>query len=231
MPPVLSKGGAASKLSATEPASVLAPSPETNCQQTESGQSEGRDKHSRGKNTLERRGCKWAADPRQRPTVFTLHRSQWLGRISHLNDTVQRLVSIYGRQCVIEWNSSVFFAASTQLCISSFGSEELWNNGFVPGVVICPTDMLPKLPKCGKKWNPIIHDCVFRGNYMNCSIRILNYFRHYFLWLWGHSTDCYSYLHIFFSHSAMDLEFCGILDVVHIRYEACSCMICVQKPV
>lgn len=36
MPPVLSKGGAASKLSATEPASVLAPSPETNCQQTAS---------------------------------------------------------------------------------------------------------------------------------------------------------------------------------------------------
>lgn len=35
MPPVLSKGGAASKLSATEPASVWAPSPETNCQQTE----------------------------------------------------------------------------------------------------------------------------------------------------------------------------------------------------
>ena len=32
MPPVLSKGGAASVLSATDPASVLAPSPETSCQ-------------------------------------------------------------------------------------------------------------------------------------------------------------------------------------------------------
>lgn len=35
MPPVLSKGGAASKLSATEPASVWAPSPDTNCEQAE----------------------------------------------------------------------------------------------------------------------------------------------------------------------------------------------------
>lgn len=35
MPPVLSKGGVGSKLSATEPASVWAPSPETNCQQME----------------------------------------------------------------------------------------------------------------------------------------------------------------------------------------------------
>lgn len=36
MPPVLSKGGAGSILSATEPASVWAPSPETNCEHTES---------------------------------------------------------------------------------------------------------------------------------------------------------------------------------------------------
>lgn len=35
MPPVLSKGGAGSILSATEPASVWAPSPETNCEHTE----------------------------------------------------------------------------------------------------------------------------------------------------------------------------------------------------
>lgn len=61
MPPVLSRGGAASKLSATEPASVWAPSPETSCQQRERrGRSEGT------KQTLEGEGS-GPKDPEQVP--------------------------------------------------------------------------------------------------------------------------------------------------------------------
>lgn len=87
MPPVLSKGGAASKLSATEPASVLAPSPETSCQQTESQVS-----HSHETNTQEGRTHlkdmeQVGSRPTSELTVFTIHCSQCLGQIAHLNVT------------------------------------------------------------------------------------------------------------------------------------------------
>lgn len=64
MPPVLSKGGAASVLSATDPASVLAPSPETSCQPSnQSGVSQRNETNTQTKVFTERHGASGQQTP------------------------------------------------------------------------------------------------------------------------------------------------------------------------
>lgn len=144
MPPVLSKGGAASKLPATEPPSVWLPSPETSCRHTEKTPSQSDTR------TLRRtmRGC---STPCQRAAaVFTPRR---VSAASPFHFTVWEPISLQ-QSVVTRWRRT---AQCRGACSWRKACVQIW---------LC-------FHKVRKNRLPVDHDCVYRGHSTTDTIQQL----------------------------------------------------------